>query len=224
MSGPDSLPAAASAVAAGHDAETPGSGSVDSTTNGQERAVPDTVAAGPRGTLAANVKRLRLARGWSVRELSARTGTSKALISQIERAVANPTVEVLARIAHALDSPVDEILRARLTEPEIVRGAGFGPGPADETLVQLLFSSHERARFEMYRSALPPHARSHRSTHGAGSTEYVVVLRGTVNLVVGEHTHRLEEGDCARFASDEEHHYSTGIRAALTQTLIAYPD
>jgi transcriptional regulator with XRE-family HTH domain len=57
-----------------------------------------------RRRLAANLKRLRLAQGWSQEELADRAGLHRTYVSGVERGVRNPTVTVLEKIAKALDS------------------------------------------------------------------------------------------------------------------------
>ncbi|MEW2624956.1 XRE family transcriptional regulator [Streptomyces sp. NPDC048106] len=174
-----------------------------------------------RASLAGNLNRLRLSRGLSLRELSGATGVSKALLSQIERSEANPTVDVLVRIAAALDTTCDELLRRPLLRPEIVRAARL-PEPPDETSVNLLFADPEPRRTEMYRTRLHPHAQSQLSSHGAGSVEYVVVLSGAVTLVVEGEEHHLATGDSARFAGMSSHYYTTHDAPAVTLTVVGY--
>jgi transcriptional regulator with XRE-family HTH domain len=60
--------------------------------------------------LAANVKRLRLAKGWSQEELADRAGRHRTFISQIERATKSPTVASVDRIAQALGVTNGELL------------------------------------------------------------------------------------------------------------------
>ncbi|TWV43427.1 helix-turn-helix transcriptional regulator [Streptomyces misionensis] len=184
-------------------------------------ASPASPADTVRASLAGNLHRLRLARGLSLRELSAGTGVSKALLSQIERSEANPTVDVLVRIATALETTCDELLRRPLLRPEIVRAAQL-PEPPDETSVNLLFADPEPRRTEMYRTRLHPHAQSQLSSHGAGSVEYVVVLSGAVALVVEGEEHHLATGDGARFSGMSSHYYATYDAPAVTLTTVGY--
>ena len=72
-----------------------------------------------RGRVAENMRRTRLARGMSLRDLAAATGLSKALMSQVERGTANPTVTTLAQIASALDLTFAEITRSSVIEPVV---------------------------------------------------------------------------------------------------------
>ncbi|MER8084952.1 XRE family transcriptional regulator [Streptomyces sp. NPDC058316] len=179
-------------------------------------------SAGVRTALAGNLNRRRLARGWSLRELSAATGVSKGLLSQIERAEANPTVDVLVRIADVLGTSCTDLLRQPLLRPEIVRVSSLDE-PEDETSVNLLFSGHEQGRIEIYRTRLHPHAQSQVSSHGADSVEYVLVMSGQVTLVVNDVPHLLEAGDTARFSGLSSHYYTTEDSPAVTHTIVGYP-
>ncbi|MCQ4214059.1 helix-turn-helix domain-containing protein [Streptomyces longispororuber] len=175
-----------------------------------------------RSALAGNLNRRRLSRGWSLRELSAHTGVSKALLSQIERAEANPTLDVLSRIADVLDTTCTELLRRPLLEPEIVRAADLTEA-AEETTVSLLFTGSAAGRSEFYRSRLHPHAQSQVSTHGIDSVEYVLVVSGAVTLVVDDVPHLLGEGDAARFSGLSPHYYATQESPAITHSVVLYP-
>lgn len=63
----------------------------------------------PRSVLARNVRRLRLERGFSQEALAAEASTRQALVSQLEAGVANPTLELLIRLAQALQVEVREL-------------------------------------------------------------------------------------------------------------------
>jgi transcriptional regulator with XRE-family HTH domain len=54
-------------------------------------------------TLAANIRRLRKARGWTQDDLAAEVKVEQAAISLIENARANPTLLTLETVAKALD-------------------------------------------------------------------------------------------------------------------------
>ncbi|MCK1707730.1 helix-turn-helix transcriptional regulator [Bradyrhizobium sp. 191] len=56
----------------------------------------------PRGTLARNVRRLRLESGMTQEELAAKAATRQALVSAVEVETANPTLDSITRIAAAL--------------------------------------------------------------------------------------------------------------------------
>lgn len=65
-----------------------------------------------RRVLAANLRRLRLARDLSQDELADSAGVRQALVSAIEVGTANPTLDSLERIAIALGGTVGDLLAA----------------------------------------------------------------------------------------------------------------
>jgi transcriptional regulator with XRE-family HTH domain len=66
--------------------------------------------------LAANVVRLRRQREMKQTELATKARVTQALISAIELATANPTLESLYRIAQALDVELADLFAADATE------------------------------------------------------------------------------------------------------------
>ena len=68
-----------------------------------------------RVTFGTNVRKLRRQRGWSQEQLGEYAETDRTFISQIERFVANPSLEVISKIASALQvspgSLVDKLYR-----------------------------------------------------------------------------------------------------------------
>lgn len=174
-----------------------------------------------REAVAANMRKARLARGMSLRDMSATTGLSTALLSQIEREVANPTVAALTRIAQALDMTFAELTRAALTAPEIIRREQHdGDGPR----ARMLFSMMERRRFDISEGVLPAHQAGVASDHGRGSVEHGYVVAGRCTLTIGDETYQLEEGDAVRFSSAVPHAYSTGDQPATLLTVVVYAD
>lgn len=63
-----------------------------------------------RRRLARNLVRLRGERGWSQEDLAEETGLHRTYVSGLERAVRNPTILVLERVAKALKVKAGELL------------------------------------------------------------------------------------------------------------------
>jgi transcriptional regulator with XRE-family HTH domain len=63
--------------------------------------------------MAANVRRLRLARGMSQEDLAERSGLSARYVSSIERAVVAASVTVLGQLADALQVDPCELIRRK---------------------------------------------------------------------------------------------------------------
>jgi transcriptional regulator with XRE-family HTH domain len=63
-----------------------------------------------RRRLGANVRRLRLEKGWSQEEFADRAGIHRTYVSDIERGARNPTVTVVEKLALSLGSSAAALL------------------------------------------------------------------------------------------------------------------
>ena len=62
-----------------------------------------------RGLIARNVRRIRVAKGISQEGLAFELGIDRSYLGGIEREVENPTVDLLERLAKALDVPLSDL-------------------------------------------------------------------------------------------------------------------
>jgi transcriptional regulator with XRE-family HTH domain len=67
-----------------------------------------------RSQLAANIRRLRNAKGWSQEQLAFEAGLHRTYISGVERAVRNPTVLIVEKIAVALGVEAGMLLHSEI--------------------------------------------------------------------------------------------------------------
>jgi transcriptional regulator with XRE-family HTH domain len=79
----------------------------------------------PPHYLALNVMTLRSERGMTQAQLAAAIGVSQPRIARIERGDANPRLVTLAKLAHALDVTLSELLVDNLCEPARTRRAAL---------------------------------------------------------------------------------------------------
>lgn len=177
-----------------------------------------------RDAIAVNLRSARLSQGLSLRDLAEQTRASKALLSQIERGVANPTIDVLGRIGAVLNLSVADLIRTPLLGPEVIRHGAGAEIVRDHVIVRTLFSTSDRRRFELAEGHLPPHRASTRSAHGRGSVEYAYVTEGSVRIESHGWSVDVDRGDCVRFSSESEHSYVTGPEGASVLTLVSFSD
>jgi len=177
-----------------------------------------------RDAVAVNLRCARLAKGLSLRELARRIGTSKALLSQIENSQANPTIDVLDRIATALDLSIADLIRTPILAPEVIRHGEGAEIVGENVIIRTLFSTSDRRRFEFSEGRLPAKSRSPRNAHHRGSIEYAFVIEGAIRIESQDWSVSLSRGDCIRFSSEFGHSYVTGARPASVLTIIAFSD
>lgn len=66
-----------------------------------------------KDVLARNVREIREQRGWSQDELGDLADVHRTYVSQVERGVRNPTIEIVARLAKALKMSAADLLLQR---------------------------------------------------------------------------------------------------------------
>lgn len=161
-------------------------------------------SAGLDALLAARIRREREARGWSIAELAAASGVSRAMISKVERAEASPTAALLGRLSGAFRLTVSALLARAEADggPSRLLRAQAQPlwtDPATGYLRRAV--SPPGAEPELVEVELPPGARV---AYTAASVAFlrgqvVRVLAGRLVVEEGQEEAVLGPGDCLAF-------------------------
>lgn len=166
--------------------------------------------------IGARVRAERQRLGLTLDELAARGGSSRSMLSAIERGDKIPTVLTLDQIANALGVSVSRLLVSetqsrvsviRLSEQKVIedpQGHGRNPGFRRRVTSPVLKDvDFEMGRLEMDAGvdagSYPPHA--------AGWSQYVAVERGALEITVDGIPYELAAGDAIYFAADCKHSY-----------------
>jgi XRE family transcriptional regulator, regulator of sulfur utilization len=173
------------------------------------------------------LKKLRADRRLSLDDLAARSGVSRAALSQIEGARTNPTLAVLWKIAVGLDVPFHDLLGSNDEQDVRVLRAGDTPPlkSGDGRMESRLLSpGGATADIEVYDLRLQPKAVHKSDPHGKGTTETLVVLTGSLCLIVEGSEHELGTGDSVFFRADVPHTYENRTaREIRCLDVIRYP-
>jgi transcriptional regulator with XRE-family HTH domain len=65
-----------------------------------------------KAVLAANIKAIRHSRGLAQEKLALEAGVDRTLVSKIEREIANPSLEILVKLAVALNVDIARLLES----------------------------------------------------------------------------------------------------------------
>jgi XRE family transcriptional regulator, regulator of sulfur utilization len=171
--------------------------------------------------LGERIRRLREAKGLSLRDLAQRADVSAPMLSQVERSQTSPTVAVAGKIASGLDLSLSQLLRLDESPHVVV--------VRKSERLEVRRDGHS---FEELTPSLPgqPHAVSMHTLaggsatggpgdpplHEPGSRETALVVSGTVVLVCGEVTYELKAGDAVTFDADLPHHFENPGRREAT--------
>jgi transcriptional regulator with XRE-family HTH domain len=143
----------------------------------------------------------RARRDWSLTDLAAASGVSRAMISRIERGESSPTAVVLGRLSAALEVSVSSLLSAERDRPHadsgVVRRAGQLPTWQDpETGYLRRQVSLPAFPADVTEIRLPAGARvTYPAAAYAFIAQLVWVLEGDLTLVDGGTRHTLSPGD-----------------------------
>lgn len=161
------------------------------------------------------LRALRLRRSMGLAQLGQRTGLSPALLSKIENSKLVPTVPTLLRVARVFDVSLDYFFQnehkgrvvsiTRNSERAVVPAGNMAQ---DEcyTLVRLDLGSGER-KFQPYLAEFVPVAGGSCKPHAHQGYEFLHVLRGCLQIVVGGEESLLHAGDSMYFDSSLPHFY-----------------
>ena len=159
--------------------------------------------------IGSNLKRLRLRRHLSTRELANRSGISHSTISLIERDRISPSIDTLQAVLDALGSRLAEFLSG-------VREGGASPFyPADDLpeignpaniSYKIIGLNHPYRSFQFLNETYAVGADSGEMfAHVAQEAGYV--MSGHIEVTVGQTTRVLEKGDGYYFDSREFHRF-----------------
>jgi transcriptional regulator with XRE-family HTH domain len=185
---------------------------------GKDPAGPDLTA-----TVGKNLRRLRTERGLSLEELARQSGVSRSMLGQIELGQSAPTINVLWKIAQALDEPFSALLAdAQPPGPRILRGADLPEVTSrDGDLVsRALFTFDSRRKGEAYELRLAPGGVEKAEAHAPGTTESLVVSKGALELTLAGEEHHLAAGDAILFDADVPHVYRNRGRVETVMFLV----
>lgn len=170
----------------------------------------------------------RRARELSMDELSIKSGVSKSLISQIESGKVNPTVNILNKIALALDVKLGDLVDPENQPRKYIRSHIGEARPfvsKDKSFSCYVLNSKSRNKhlridyFEFSRKG-----ESISKGHGRGSIEYIIVESGEFFLEFSNKIFQLKKGDIFEFKSEGRHRYiQRNSKYASGMIILFYP-
>ena len=170
-----------------------------------------------------NLRRLRTRRGLSLERLAQISGVSRAMLGQIELGQSAPTINVLWKIARALEVTFSALISARTQSGALVlrsQDSKILTSKDRSFSSRALFPFDEPRRVEFYELRLDAGAVEEADAHPPGTSENLVVTAGTIEIDVGGDTHRLETGDSILFEADTPHAYRNAGKVEAVMYLV----
>lgn len=186
-------------------------------------AVPVSSANSPSAELGGRLRHARLALGLSLKAVALRSGCSESMVSKVERALVEPSLAMLHRLAGALETNVSDLIASEWpADGPVLTAATRQTFPLARTstasvrmekLTALMRGSLLQANIHI----IEPGARSDGQISHLGE-EVGYVLEGHVRLYLGDAVYDLAPTDSFHFASHISHGYEnigTGLARIL---------
>lgn len=165
-------------------------------------------------TLGRQLRSLRHAASLSVEALARRAGVSAGLVSQVERGIGNPSLQNLQKLAAALGTTLSALFgpeRPDAGPPAPARAAVVRRDarkklvlPEERIVYELLTPDLQRS-VEVIRSVVPVDYDTGARPYQHTGEDCVHILRGRMEVHVGDESHLLEAGDTITFDASVPH-------------------
>jgi transcriptional regulator with XRE-family HTH domain len=158
-------------------------------------------------TLGPRVRTLRTQRGMSARDLAAATDLSPGFISQLERGLANPSVATLLRICGVLGVQIGDLFTEPREAKRVIR-------KRERAVYEVPDGGFQEARVSVdpkrvvelvWSRILPGGGTGEELLRHGSETECVYVLRGRIEIVVGDERYNVSAGDCVTIPGEVPH-------------------
>lgn len=173
--------------------------------SGRDEAAED----GGDERLGETIRLLRQRAGLSIQDVATSTGLSTGMISQVERALATPSIRTLRLLSIALAVPISYFFEVR----ETAETSRYIVRRNDRRLLRLTASGvlkealtpAEKGELEFYELTLNPGGSSGKDFFQHTGEKAGYVLSGRLRLWLNHEAHELDAGDSFRFPSTVPH-------------------
>ena len=162
-------------------------------------------------TIGRKILENRQKKGYSLREFSEKTGLSTSLLSQIERGIANPSINALRSIAESLDIALHSLFVVDLNNETLIlrkkdRKKVYREN-AKHIVYDILTPEYMHSNIDILWAVLNPQSETTENYMQHDKEEFAVVTKGEAYAIIEDEEHFLEEGDILRILPRMKHKF-----------------
>ena len=180
-------------------------------------------------TVGNKVRAMRKEKGMTLAKLSDITGLSQAIVSQIERGMANPSFTTLAQLAHGLDIPVGRFFigQDQTKSPVVRRSArrhlkNVTRESVGEAVHELLTPDRDGTIEAQWIMTPPGHDTSATPFTHSGE-EFCYIISGRKDVYLDGVCYSLEEGDSITYPAETPHWYKNSYEEVCVAIWVNAP-
>ncbi|MBN2797194.1 MAG: helix-turn-helix domain-containing protein [Clostridia bacterium] len=158
------------------------------------------------------ISEIRKQKNLTIKDLATQASVTPSMLSQLERGLANPSINTLKTIASALDVPlftffIEDNHQANLVVKPSERKQVILPSEGDEIIVYELLSPDLNGDIEMATMTLSPGSHTSKDNFKHAGEEVAYVIRGNVVLFLNENKIELFQGDSVKIPPQMLHRW-----------------
>lgn len=157
------------------------------------------------------MKELRQKEGLSLIELAKSSGVQIATLSRIEHDKMTGTVEAHAKIAYTLNTSLSDFYRGIKVASNPIEAPIIEKTPEiithDNVSSQLLTKDVSSKKLLPTLLTIEPNGKSTIDKAKFSAEEFIYMLKGSIEVTVGNKTYKLSEGNAFYFNANEPHHF-----------------
>ncbi len=156
-----------------------------------------------------NLKAIRKERMVSLKEIADQCGLTVSFLSQVETGKALPSITTLKLVAEKLNTTISYIMGEEHSDPSPIIRAGERKkiNYAQGITMYLLSSTDKNRQMEPLLFRLDPKASSGKSSYKHFGQEFVLVLKGVLEITLNDQSYVLKKGDSIYFNSAIPHSF-----------------
>lgn len=176
--------------------------------------------------LGERLKEIRGNMGLSLEQVSALTGVSKTMLSQIESSKSIPTIATVFKIANGLKIKVDSLLCGEKKQYyDVININNLSPAIDNHEQVYMycIFPFSPTTGFEIYYCIYKSGCDHESVTHKNAKMEYITVFQGELEMIVENRSYIVKSGEAIKFDATLHHKYiNKGETDVIAQVILSY--
>lgn len=157
------------------------------------------------------VQKYRKAKGLSSKELAKLAAITPSMLSQIERGLANPSIQTLKVLAKSLDVPTFSFFIEETNTDDLIVRSNKRKEMIVGNLSYELLSPDCTGSLATAIMNVPPNTSSSENPLGHKGEEVAVILEGKIMLYLDEEKYLLEAGDSVKIPANLKHKWENNF-------------
>jgi len=156
------------------------------------------------------IRELRIKKSHTVKQLAELVSCSPSLISQVERGKADPSISTLKKIADALNANIVDFFSFPSNEDQVVTRPHQRVEmqlPRWDARIQSLVRAIGKKKMQAFYTVIKPGGGS-KGLYSHDGEEFGLVLKGEMEIVLGDEVHVVGENDSFYFSSRIPHDWN----------------